>query len=241
MATDTMFEFMGVRVDPLDDTTEIHDVAMQTLAAPVAPAGKVTRGPNGYSIDGRLNDSFRAVNLLFDKNVAIRRVDKASAGLRPGDFLIPTGSESTLEAVAKQTGVDFTPLRAPVSTGVHDTKRLRVAMYQRYGGGNIDEGWSRLTLEQFSFPYTSLFDPELKKGSLKDKYDVIIFPTIPLPPSPVKPLPQVRQLEVVAAAVAGQAERAEGAAGIHRRSIAPVSAPKESRRFANSFKRAGRW
>jgi len=53
---------------------------------------------NGYSIDGRLNDSFRAVNLLFDKNVAIRRVDKAAAGLRPGDFLIPAGSEAALES-----------------------------------------------------------------------------------------------------------------------------------------------
>ena len=176
MATDTMFEFMGVRVDPLDDVGEIHDVPVQKVPSTIAPAGKVTRGANGYSIDGRLNDSFRAVNLLFDQGVALRRVDKASAGLRPGDFLVPAGSESTLEAVARQTGVDFVPLRAAVSDGVHDTRRLRVAMYQRYGGGNMDEGWSRLTLEQFHFPYTSIFDPEIKKGALNDKYDVLIFP-----------------------------------------------------------------
>jgi hypothetical protein len=136
----------------------------------------VPRGTNGYSIDGRLNDSFRAVNLLFDKGVAVRRVDKASAGLRPGDFLVPAGAQTTLEAVARQTGVDFTPLRAPVATGVHETKRLRLAMYQRYGGGNMDEGWSRLTLEQFNFPYVSIFDPEIKKGGLNGKYDVLIIP-----------------------------------------------------------------
>ena len=62
--------------------------------------------------------------------------------------------------------MDFTPLRAPVSAGAHDMKRQRVAMYQRYGGGNIDEGWTRLVLEQFSFPYTSIFDPEIKAGNL---------------------------------------------------------------------------
>lgn len=174
MATDTMFEYMGVRVDPVD---ELGELALEKLAGTVEPAGKVTRGPIGYSMDGRLNDSFRAMNLLFEKNVAVRRVDKPAAGLRAGDFIVGAGSEAVLEAVAKQTGVDFTPLRAAVSGGVHEMKRQRVAMYQHFGGGNIDEGWSRLVLEQFSFPYTSIFDPEIKAGNLIDKYDVLVIPS----------------------------------------------------------------
>ncbi|MGA3237840.1 MAG: M14 family zinc carboxypeptidase [Bryobacteraceae bacterium] len=174
MATDTMFEYMGVRVDPVD---ELGEVALAKVGAPVEAAGKVTHSSNGYSMDGRLNDSFRALNLLFDKGVAVRRVDKAGAGLRPGDFLVPAGSDAVLETVAKQTGVDFTPLRAAVSAGVHDMKRQRVAMYQRFGGGNIDEGWTRLVLEQFNFPYKSIFDPEIKAGNLIDKYDVLVIPS----------------------------------------------------------------
>ena len=173
MATDTMFEYMGVRVDPVD---ELGEIAMEKLTGPVEPAGKVTRGGNGYSMDGRLNDSFRAMNLLFDKGVAVRRVDKPAAGLRTGDFLVPSGSEAVLDTVAKQTGVDFASLRGAVSGGAHDMKRRRVAMYQRFGGGNIDEGWTRLVLEQFSFPYTSIFDPEIKGGNLIDKYDVLVIP-----------------------------------------------------------------
>lgn len=174
MATDTMFEYMGVRVDPVD---ELGQVALEKLTGPVEVAGKVTRSSTGYSMDGRLNDSFRALNLLFDKGVAVRRVDKATAGLHPGDFLVAAGSEATLESVAKQTGVDFTPLRAAVTAGAHDMKRQRVAMYQRFGGGNIDEGWSRLVLEQFNFPYKSIFDPEIKAGNLNDKYDVLVIPS----------------------------------------------------------------
>jgi hypothetical protein len=50
-------------------------------------------------------------------------------------------------------------------------------MYQRYYGGNMDEGWTRLVLEKFSFPYTSLMDAEIKKGNLIKKYDVIILPS----------------------------------------------------------------
>jgi hypothetical protein len=174
MATDTMFEYMGVRVDPVD---ELGEVAVEKVTTAIEPSGKLTRSSIGYSIDGRLNDSFRAMNLLFDKSVAIRRVDKAAHGLRPGDFLVASGQEATLEAIAKQTGVDFKPLPAAITSGTHEMKRQRVAMYQRFGGGNIDEGWTRLVLEQFNFPYKSIFDPEIKAGNLKDKYDVLVIPS----------------------------------------------------------------
>jgi Zinc carboxypeptidase len=173
MATDTMFEYMGVRVEAVD---ELGEVATDKVTGPIEPAGKVTRGPNGYMMDGRLNDSFRAMNLLFDKGVAVRRVDKPSPGLRAGDFVVAAGSETVLETVARQTGVDFPSLRGPASSGAHEMKRQRVAMYQRFGGGNIDEGWTRLVLEQFNFPYTSIFDPEIKAGNLIDKYDVLVIP-----------------------------------------------------------------
>ena len=49
-------------------------------------------------------------------------------------------------------------------------------MFQRYGGGNMDEGWTRLMFEQFSLPFTSLMDAEIKAGGLEAKYDVIILP-----------------------------------------------------------------
>jgi hypothetical protein len=51
-----------------------------------------------------------------------------------------------------------------------------MAMYQRYWGGNMDEGWTRLVLEKFDFPYQSLFDAEIEKGNLNAKYDVIVLP-----------------------------------------------------------------
>jgi hypothetical protein len=55
-------------------------------------------------------------------------------------------------------------------------KRLRVGMYQRYWGGNIDEGWTRFLLEQFSFPFTTVMDADIKKGGLETRFDVIILP-----------------------------------------------------------------
>ena len=49
-------------------------------------------------------------------------------------------------------------------------------MLQRYGGGNMDEGWTRLMFEQFNVPYKSIMDAEIKAGNLEAKYDTIILP-----------------------------------------------------------------
>jgi hypothetical protein len=173
MATDTMAEFMGVRADPLDEMPKGEFQKFDTVRC----IGKVERGGLGYVIDGRQNDAFKAVNLLLDKGIALRRVDKASAGVNPGDFIVPAGApEATLTAIATDLGVGFSALRADPKAGTHDVKRLRVGMYQRYWGGNIDEGWTRFLLEQFAFPYTSVMDAEIRKGALETRFDVIILP-----------------------------------------------------------------
>jgi hypothetical protein len=173
MATDTMFEFMGVRVDPVDEAVAGDLVKLGTA---LLPPGKVAADASAYILDGRWNDSFRVVNILLEKGVAVRRVDKPAGGVRAGDFLTGSLPAAVLEEVTKETGVSPAPLAGAAPRDVHEVKRLRVGLYQRYRGGNADEGWTRLLLEQFRFPYASLLDTELKKGKLQDKFDVIILP-----------------------------------------------------------------
>jgi hypothetical protein len=173
MGQDVLAEFMGIRVDPLNEAVTGEFVK---VAAPIATAGRVAaKAPFGYLLDGRLNDSFRAVNLLWDRGVAVRRVNTAGDGLRPGDWIVPAGSDAVIADAARRTGVDFTPLKAAVTTGVHDAKRLRIGMYQRYRGGNMDEGWTRWLFEQWGFPFTQVYDAEIQKGNLNAKYDVFVF------------------------------------------------------------------
>ncbi len=173
MATDTMFEFMGVRVDPLEEAVP---GGLRKLVQPIELSGQVAPAAAGYRFDGRLNESFKALNLLLDKGVSVRRVDRASQGLRAGDFTLAAAPQALLASVAKETGVDFAALGSSASVAAHDVKRLRVGMYQRYRGGNMDEGWTRLLLEQYRFPYTSLMDAGIKKGDLNARYDVVILP-----------------------------------------------------------------
>ena len=49
-------------------------------------------------------------------------------------------------------------------------------MLQRYGGGNMDEGWTRLMFEQFNVTSKPIMDAEIKAGGLESKYDTIVLP-----------------------------------------------------------------
>jgi hypothetical protein len=55
------------------------------------------------------------------------------------------------------------------------TRAPRVGVYHAWGG-NMDEGWTRWVLEQFEFPFTSVFDRDVRAGNLRARFDVILLP-----------------------------------------------------------------
>ena len=169
-STHTMAEFMGVRVDAIDTAI---DGATRVVDA-VSTAGAVSAEADTYVLDGRLNASFEAVNLLLNEGASVRRADSAAPGLNPGDFII--SAHPSITGVADHTGVDFTALATLPNSGMHDVNRKRMGMYQRYRGGSMDEGWTRFVLEQFEFPYTTLHDDDITRGRLANRYDVIVLP-----------------------------------------------------------------
>ena len=175
MSTDTMAEFMGVRVDP---TREAISASLSVVGDEIASVGRVSKGGFGYVLDGRLNDSFRAVNRLLAENVAVRRVDSpAVEGASAGDFIVSADAPGDLvDSTARATGVDFSALAVDVASGSHAVAAPRIGMYQRYFGGNMDEGWTRWLLERFEFPYTSIFDADITAGTLRDRFDTIVLP-----------------------------------------------------------------
>jgi len=51
----------------------------------------------------------------------------------------------------------------------------RVAMYQPWTGGNMDEGWTRWVLEQYEFTLTSIHNADIRAGKLRQQFDAIII------------------------------------------------------------------
>jgi len=177
LSTDNFAEFMGFRADPVKTPVE---APISRVRDWLDPDGSVASGANGYLLDGRLNDAFHAVNLLFEAGASVRRVAHGANGgnsVEAGDFIIEADvSAETLQGIAAETGVDFMPLDGEMPAAAYPITKQRIGMYQRYLGGNMDEGWTRLLLENFAFEYTSLFDEGILAGDLNESYDVIILP-----------------------------------------------------------------
>ena len=74
-----------------------------------------------------------------------------------------TPVSSTAAAFSTGPAAAGTPLHAP-----------RIGLWDQYGG-SIESGWTRWILEQFEFPFTRVYAPELDAGNLNAKYDVLVF------------------------------------------------------------------
>jgi hypothetical protein len=70
-------------------------------------------------------------------------------------------------AVVKEVSPILNPVRQPV----------RLALYKSWTG-SMDEGWTRWLFDTFNVPYTSLRDADVRAGSLRAKYDVIVLPSM---------------------------------------------------------------
>ena len=173
MATHTMNEFMGVNVDVLNSTLDSSFPVIRKLEN---ISGTVEKGNAGYWIDGRQNAAFMAVNLLLDEKIPVKRLDQSLDQLHPGDFIVDKASEQKLLNIAEKTGVSFNPLEMLPKANIHIVKRGKTGLFQRYYGGNMDEGWTRLCFENFGFDYQTLMSEEIKAGNLNKKYDVIVLP-----------------------------------------------------------------
>ncbi len=136
-----------------------------------APAGRVTGSGPRFVFDYRGPDTAIAINRLL--------ADGADAVLLPGEphaRVAVTGvSSSRMQAIAAELALDVTAgpaARAETGTRI---RAPRVAMYQPWGGGNMDEGWTRWVLEQYGFTLTSLHNAEMRAGRLGDSFDAVIL------------------------------------------------------------------
>ncbi len=176
-ATQTMAEFKGVKVVEAE-SMPVGKFRAVDIVEPPRPS--VDKSSHGHLFDGRINDSFKALNLLHRAGLRVCRVtedvDLKGVRLPKGSFYIPEqGNERVLRKVAGDAHLRFIGLEAEPGFKCEPIKPLRVAMYQRYWGGNMDEGWTRWLLEQYGFEYTTVMDKEVKEGL--DGYDVLILPS----------------------------------------------------------------
>ncbi|HXN25247.1 MAG TPA: M14 metallopeptidase family protein [Candidatus Dormibacteraeota bacterium] len=148
--------------------------SLEKIDKVVLAAGKVEPARKQYLLRADSNNAYLAVNRLLKSGAAVARLKSAvrDAGREfpAGTFVIRSGSVRELAPLGCDFSAsdavlsDATPLRAP-----------RVALYKSYVP-SMDEGWTRWLLEQFEFPYTSVYDKDIREAKLESRFDVIVIP-----------------------------------------------------------------
>jgi hypothetical protein len=145
------------------------------------PRGAVTvaNGARGFVTSAEANDAFTAVNRLLESGARVSRLtDSATLGGRhaaAGAFYVHAERNTTalLDALTS-LGIGFRGTRAAAPGNTRAVRAVRVGLWDSYGG-SMPSGWTRWILEQFEFPFTRVFAPELDSGNLNAKYDLLVF------------------------------------------------------------------
>ena len=175
---------MGVTVDrhtnvrPLD---QLPDDAFVAVTRAVLPESRTPTSPGfAYAFDPRLNDSFVAVNRLLGDG---RHVSRSQTPVTvdghtwpAGTFVVPmeTGVHTAVESATAGLGLVVGTISERPRAQLTQLSQPRIGLYRGWGA-NVDEGWTRLVLEEFEFPYTRLVDADLRQNRLSD-LDVIVLP-----------------------------------------------------------------
>ncbi len=157
----------------------------------VEPLRGAIDGPSDaprFLIRNQANDDFRVLNALLAAGVPVE-IELISPGSRPnaaqrervGALIFPADAKSraVLDRVLPNVSTRVTAL-AEVSNPRASTtlsKPKRIGLYQPWVP-SMDEGWTRLVLEKFGFPYVTLHNAEVRAGDLNDRIDTLLIPSI---------------------------------------------------------------
>jgi hypothetical protein len=94
-----------------------------------------------------------------------------------GSFVIAAPADmAPVRAAVQELGLTAAALASAPSMPMHDADVPRVAIYSSWGGTQ-EIGWVRFTFDQFGIPFDLIYKERVKKGNLKNDYDVIVMPT----------------------------------------------------------------
>jgi hypothetical protein len=176
---------MGVRFDrildgfdgpfePLKDFAKVPAGVIKPSTSGAGSAGAQSAAA-GFYFTHAANDSFIVVNRLVAAGEEVSWLADGPFG--PGTFYVaarPT-TRPILEKAAADLGINFQATTTAPAAPAPKVRKLRIGLFDEYGNNDMPSGWTRLIFEQFEFPYTQVFPPDLDKGNLRAQFDVIVF------------------------------------------------------------------
>jgi len=175
---------MGVLCDQVDEPFQAELEKLETIPVPSvecpAEAAYVV-------LDSRSNASYASVFALLKEKASVFR---ALAPVKSGEFEAAAGSfiikntpevKKALPALLEKNRLKayFLDEEAFAKADKAAVNNPRIGLYQSWRS-NMDEGWTRLMLDDMGIPYKTLHNADFKgtktkKINLKENFDVIVF------------------------------------------------------------------
>jgi hypothetical protein len=156
------------------------------------PQGRVIESPEqagGYVVQAGSNDNYRLINRLFKAGIAFQIIslptqwkDITGMEMPYGSLFIPDVNNVAKAAPELLEGISTVLLGlqqeySQVKAACNSVLQPRLGLYQPWTAG-MDEGWTRLVLDNFEFAYTSIHNAEIRAGNLRNRYDCLMLPSV---------------------------------------------------------------
>jgi hypothetical protein len=170
---------LGVEVKTIEDEA-VRQVALDPVTEPVAYKGQLP----GEAACYLLRDSGQEALLAARVRLAGFKVEAAEKGFTSGGKDYPAGSwivtaqpalRSALENVATELALDFDAASAVPDVKRHLEDLPRLALLQTWSDTQ-SAGWLRMIFDDQKVPYTLIMDEDVRKGSLRERFDLILYP-----------------------------------------------------------------
>jgi len=149
------------------------------LNNPNYPIGNIVEGNGEYLIaKSGLNVNSSFINRMQKHGIPVywlkEKLSVNGIEFKEGSILVKKSS-AEIEKAVNELHINFIPVAQVDKNKLTELKKIKVGLYKSFTA-SMDEGWTRLLLENFDFDFVSLYNDDFKNKNLKDKFDVIIIP-----------------------------------------------------------------
>lgn len=171
----TLPYLMGVKYSVIDKPFSL-DAKLLTDANYAAGSLDASKG-NYYAAVSGANMNSALINILQKQNISVFWNTKKIQEFPEGSVFIESNEKSSkiLTDLAKELHIKLSSVEISDNTILKELKKVRVGLYQPYTA-NMDEGWTRLLLENYKFDFKTMVNKDFKNKKIKEQFDLIIIP-----------------------------------------------------------------
>jgi hypothetical protein len=175
----TLPYLMGVKHFVIEKPVEINATPLSDANYPKAT---VESSSSKYFIaTAGLNVNSTLINRLQREDVKVfwnmEKISANNKNYNPGSVIVLNNkkSQKLLVDLSNELHLKVDVLSEVDETKLKELKKVKVGLYQPFTA-NMDEGWTRLLLENYNFDFEVIQNKDFKDKKIKDKFDVVIIP-----------------------------------------------------------------